>query len=103
MSKIEFSASFTEITSLPLAIPPNSNPKEYLKLFEKIEVGVVDDNVAVPPVISKIKSEVSNAPLPLIELNTFSLKVISKVRLSEETSVDNRLALTVPSLTELLL
>ena len=36
ISKMEFSASLTLMTSLPSAIPPNLNPREYLKLSEKM-------------------------------------------------------------------
>ena len=103
ISKTELSASFTLSTSFPSGIPPNVKPRECLKLSEKIDIGVVDDSVAVPPLISKIKSEGSRSPLPFTVEKTFSLKVTITVRLSDDTSALKRLALTVPSLTELLL
>ena len=86
-----------------MGTPPNVKPRECLKLSEKIDIGVVDDSVAVPPDISKIKSDGSRAPLPFNVEKTFSLKVTITVRLSEDTAALKRLALTVPSLTELLL
>ena len=86
-----------------MGTPSNVKPRECLKLSEKIDIGVVEDSVAVPPLISKIKSDGSRAPLPFTVEKTFSLKVTSTVRLSEDTAALKRLALTVPSLTELLL
>ncbi len=49
--------------------------------------GVVLDNVAVPPLIDKVKSETSKAPLPPVVLKTGSLKVTAIVVLSVATVV----------------
>ena len=76
-------AGTTVKVSLPSGVPDRDMPNVYtLPLMEILE-GVALDKVAVPPLMDKVKSVVSNAPLPPLVLYTASLNVASIVVLSD--------------------
>ena len=67
-SYILSSSGFTNKVSKPLGSSDKLIPKVYTFPLEEILVGIELDNVATPPLIDKVKSLASNAPLPPLVL-----------------------------------
>ena len=61
--KIEFVLGTTASNSFPSAMPEREIPSEKVVPLTEILVGMVEDKVAVPPEIERLKSVASNNPL----------------------------------------
>ena len=69
-------------TSLPFTVPVTEKLKAIVLPLWDTEAGVADVKVAEPPLIDKLKSAASIAPLPPLVSYTASLKVTEATVLS---------------------
>ena len=85
--------------SSPSGVPLRGIPSEIVDPSIEILDGFEEDKVALPPLIVKLKSEVSRFPLPLLELYTASVNVIETTLLST-LSFDEKISGAVLSVSD---